>query len=48
MDEFNVELFVANPTLLVLDSLKKTNLLTVVQHYKLSVTTTYQNRKLKL
>ena len=40
MDVFSIELFTAKPTLLVLDSLKKTDLLTIAQHYELSVTTT--------
>ena len=36
MDEFDINAFTAKPTLLVLDSLKKTDLLAIAQLYKLS------------
>jgi len=35
-DQFTVELFAEEPLLLVLDSIKKTELLAIAQHYKLS------------
>ena len=47
MDVFNIELFTARPTLLALDSFKKTDLLTIAQHYKLSVTTTQKKGEIK-
>ena len=40
MDEFDIEAFIADPTILVLDSLKKADLLAIAQHYKLPTTTT--------
>ena len=47
MDEFDIELFTGNPTLLVLDSLRKTDLLAIAQHYKLSTNTTQKKGDVK-
>ena len=47
MDVFDIESFAAKATLLMLDSLKKTDLLTIAQHYKLSVTTTQKKGEVK-
>ena len=40
MDEFDIEAFIADPMVLMLDSLKKADLLTIAQHYKLPTNTT--------
>ena len=45
MDEFVVESFAEKPLLLMLDSLKKADLLAIVQHYKLLSTAGLQKRE---
>ena len=47
MDEFDIEAFIADPTILVLDSLKKADLLAKAQHYKLPTTTTQKKGDVK-
>ena len=47
MDEFDIDAFTSKPTLLVLDSLKKTDLLALAQHYKLSINTTQKKGDVK-
>ena len=47
MDVFDIKSFAAKATLLMLNSLKKTDLLTIVQHYKLSVTITQKKEEVK-
>ena len=44
MSELNLELFINNLSLLALDSLKKTDLLAIAQHYKLSHLTSAQKK----
>ena len=47
MDEFDIEAFIADPTVLVLDSLKKADLLAIAQHYKLPTNTTQKKGDVK-
>ena len=44
MEEFAVKSFAKKPSLLMLDSLKKVDLLAIAQHYKLSLITSSQKK----
>ena len=44
MEEFAIESFAEKPSLLMLDSLKKADLLAIAQHYKLSPITSSQKK----
>ena len=45
MAEFVVKSFTEKPSLLMLDSLKKADLLAIVQYYKLSLITSSQKKR---
>ena len=45
MEEFAVKSFTEKPSLLILDSLKKADLLAIEQYYKLSLTTSSQRKR---
>ena len=45
MEEFVVKSFTEKPSLLMLDSLKKADLLAIVQYYKLSLITSSQKKR---
>jgi len=47
MESFNIEAFTKEPTLKVVKSLKKAELIQVAQHYKLEVNSTLRKSELK-
>ena len=47
MEPFNIETFVEEPTLRVVKSLKKAELVSVAQHYKLEVGSTMKKSQIK-